>query len=122
MNGERLKPACRLYVLVAANAEVALVFRRGPSDWWHLLHWDLHRRILTPGAWFHGNLYPRRSDISPDGRLFGYFCAEDRCSLRMAQCLLRGRQGALARSLSGLEDKRRVDVGLPVFGKRRTSY
>jgi len=73
VNGERLKPACRLYVLVAANAEVALVFRRGPSDWWHLLHWDLHRRILTPGAWFHGNLYPRRSDISPDGRLFGYF-------------------------------------------------
>ena len=28
---------------------------------------------LTPGAWFHGNLYPRRCDVSPDGRLFGYF-------------------------------------------------
>jgi hypothetical protein len=28
---------------------------------------------LSPGAWFHGNLYPRRCDISADGCLFGYF-------------------------------------------------
>jgi hypothetical protein len=67
------QPACRLYVLVAAKAAVALVLRRGPSDWWHLLRWDLDGLTLTPGAWFHGNLYPRRCDISPDGRLFGYF-------------------------------------------------
>jgi hypothetical protein len=50
-----------------------VVFRRGPSDWWLILHWDLERLILTPGAWFRGTLYPRRCDISPDGRLFGYF-------------------------------------------------
>jgi hypothetical protein len=73
MNGPRLTPACRLYVLVAQQADVALVVRRGPSDWWHLLHWDLAKLTLTPGAWFHGNIYPRRSDISPDGRLFAYF-------------------------------------------------
>jgi hypothetical protein len=69
----RPQPAGRLYVLVAAKAAVALVLRRGPSDWWYLLRWDLDSLTLTPGAWFHGNLYPRRSDISPDGRLFGYF-------------------------------------------------
>jgi hypothetical protein len=66
-------PACRLYVLVAAGAPSALVLRRGPTAWWHLLHWDLATLALTPGAWFRGNLYPRRCDISSDGRLFGYF-------------------------------------------------
>ena len=25
------------------------------------------------GTWFKGTRYPRRSDSSPDGRLFGYF-------------------------------------------------
>lgn len=60
-------------MLVATHAPVALVVRRGPSAWWHLLTWDLDRLTLEPGAWFAGTLYPRRSDISPDGRLFGYF-------------------------------------------------
>jgi hypothetical protein len=67
------RPACRLYVLPAAEAPVALVFRRGPSGWWHLLRWDLAALDITPGAWFHGNLYARRCGISPDGRLWGYF-------------------------------------------------
>ena len=66
-------PPCRLYVLVATHAPLALVVRRGPSRWWHLLKWDLERLTLEPGAWLAGTLYPRRSDISPDGRLFGYF-------------------------------------------------
>jgi hypothetical protein len=66
-------PPCRLYVLVATHAPLALIVRRGPSTWWHLLKWDLERLTVEPGAWFRGTLYPRRSDISPDGRLFGYF-------------------------------------------------
>jgi hypothetical protein len=66
-------PPCRLYVLLATHAPVALVVRRGPTRWWHLLRWDLDRLTLEPGAWFAGTLYPRRCDISPDGRLFGYF-------------------------------------------------
>ena len=73
MAGKRRQTACRLYVVVAAKAPKALVLRRGPSAWWHLLHWDLAALTVTPGAWFHGNLYPRRCDISADGRLFGYF-------------------------------------------------
>ena len=67
------RPAGRLYVLVAAESQSALVLRRGPSDWWHLLRWDLATLTLTPGAWFHGTLYPRRCDISADGKLFAYF-------------------------------------------------
>jgi hypothetical protein len=73
MKSKRLAPACRLYVLVATKAEVALVLRRGPTRWWHLLLWDLAKLTVTPGAWFHGTIYPRRSDLSPDGQLFGYF-------------------------------------------------
>lgn len=72
MNSKR-GPACRLYVLVAAGEPSAVVLRRGPTAWWHLLHWDLAALALTPGAWFRGNLYPRRCDLSSDGRLFGYF-------------------------------------------------
>ena len=34
-------PPCRLYVLVATAAPVALIWRRGPASWWHLLEWDL---------------------------------------------------------------------------------
>ena len=70
----RMTPrTCRLYVLVATHAPTALILRRGPTKWWHLLKWDLAQLSLEPGAWFGGTLYPRRSDISPDGQLFGYF-------------------------------------------------
>ena len=64
---------CRLYVLPAAAAPVALVLRRGPSGWWHLLRWDTRALRLEPGAWFTGSLYPRRSQVSDDGLLFAYF-------------------------------------------------
>ncbi|MBL8178639.1 MAG: hypothetical protein JNK48_28455 [Bryobacterales bacterium] len=62
-----------LYVIPATHADRAVVFRRGPSAWWHLLEWRLDEPALSAGAWFHGALYPRRCDVSPDGRLLGYF-------------------------------------------------
>ncbi len=70
---ERISVACRLHVIVAEGAEVAVVFRRGPAKWWHLLRWDLRTLELESGAWLKGQLYPRRAGISPDGRLLGYF-------------------------------------------------
>ena len=66
-------PPCRLYVLPASAAPTAVIMRRGPSAWWHLLAWDLDAGELTPGAWLRGMLYPERSAVSPDGRLLGYF-------------------------------------------------
>lgn len=59
----------RLYAIVATEASVAIVFRRGPSKWWHIGRWDLATGTYEPGAWLRGQLYPRRSDISPDGEL-----------------------------------------------------
>ena len=49
------------------------VFRRGPSDWSHLGRWDLAHSRYEPGAWLRGRLFPRRSDLSPDGRFLAYF-------------------------------------------------
>jgi hypothetical protein len=61
----------RLHVLPAAD--VAVVLRRGPSRWWHVLRWRLDPPEVEPGAWFGGRLYPRRSAVSPDGMLLGYY-------------------------------------------------
>jgi hypothetical protein len=68
----------RLYVLQARAAPIALVVRRGPTEWFHLLRWDLDSLSVEAGAWFHGTIYPRRSEISPDGRLFAYFALTGR--------------------------------------------
>ncbi len=65
--------APRLYAIVAREAPVAVVFRRGPSKWWHILKWDLARLTIEYGTWIKGRLYPRRSAISPDGKLMCYF-------------------------------------------------
>jgi len=65
--------APRLYAMIASRAPLAVVFRRGPSDWWQLCRWHLESGALEAGAWFHGTLYPRRSDLSPDGQLLYYF-------------------------------------------------
>jgi len=63
----------RLYCLTAAEAPVVAVFRRGPSRWAHVGRWDLEKRRYEPGAWLSGRIFPRRSDLSPDGRLLCYF-------------------------------------------------
>lgn len=62
----------RLYGILATHAPTAIVlFRKGP--WWILARWDLDTPSFTEGASFKGKLYPRRCDLSPDGRLFSYF-------------------------------------------------
>jgi hypothetical protein len=61
----------RLHVLPAAD--VAVVIRRGPSRWWHILRWRLDPPGVEPGAWFGGRLYPRRCAVSADGTLLGYY-------------------------------------------------
>jgi len=35
--------------------------------------WDTDRDQFVPGQWFHGQMYPERCDLSPDGKLFVYF-------------------------------------------------
>jgi hypothetical protein len=58
----------RIDGIVAAEANVAIVFRRGPSKLTQLLVWDLNTDEVTPGQWIKGHAYTRRADVSPDGR------------------------------------------------------
>jgi len=67
------KVACRLHVLLARDADIGVVFRRGPAAWWHILKWDLNKSTLECGAWLKGTLYPTRSAVSRDGKVLAYF-------------------------------------------------
>lgn len=64
---------CRLFVLMAEKERVAVILRRGPTNWCRVSLWDTRLDTIQPGQWFHGRLYPERCDISPDGKLLVYF-------------------------------------------------
>jgi len=63
----------RLFILFARKSSVAVIFRRGPSKWVQLIKWDTRKDTFEPGQWFHGRIYERRCDLSPDGCLLIYF-------------------------------------------------
>ena len=65
---------CRLFVIPARDAPIAIILRRGPSKWYHIIRWFTDSDHFEQGAWFHGRIYEERCDISPDGNLFVYFC------------------------------------------------
>lgn len=62
----------RLFVITARDAPVAVIVRRGPSAWAHLVLWQMQSDTFTPGAWFRGRIYEEKCDLSPDGELFVY--------------------------------------------------
>ena len=68
----------RLFVIPARDEATALILRRGPSQWCHLIQWDTRRDRFSHGAWIKGRLYENKCDISPDGRLFLYFIHQGR--------------------------------------------
>jgi hypothetical protein len=72
----RNSPSCRLFGILAHAAPVAVLLRRGPTDWVELIRWDLEGDRFERGQWFHGRIYERRSDLSPDGSLFVYFASK----------------------------------------------
>lgn len=63
----------RIYCIPATKAPLVAVFRRGPTNWSHVGRWNLGERRYEPGAWLRGRIFPRRSDLSPDGRFLCYF-------------------------------------------------
>jgi len=72
----RASPAPRLSLLQARDADVAVIFRRGPSKWVEVIRWDTHRDVFEHGHWFHGRIYERRCDLSPDGQHLIYFVSK----------------------------------------------
>lgn len=61
-----------MFVIPARNAAVAAILRRGPSDWYHVVHWDTLYDQISHGAWIKGRIYEEKCDISTDGKLLIY--------------------------------------------------
>ena len=62
----------RIHVLLASQAPVGLIIRRGPSKHTATVLWDRRRNTFEMGQWLKGRIYERRSDLSPDGKYFIY--------------------------------------------------
>lgn len=63
----------RLHILLASEARVGVVFRRGPANAVCTVRWDRETDTFEIGQWFRGRIYERRSDLSADGRHLIYF-------------------------------------------------
>lgn len=63
----------RLHVLLARDAPLGLVIRRGPSDRVATILWHRQKDTFEVGQWLKGRLYERRCDLSPSGSHFLYF-------------------------------------------------
>jgi hypothetical protein len=71
-------PPPRLFVIFAAEASEAVIFRRGPAQWYHVIRWNTARDEFYPGAWIRGRIYPECCDLSPNGELLLYFIHQGR--------------------------------------------
>ena len=69
-------PPCRLFMIMAREANVAVIFRRGPSKWTQVIKWDTKNDSFEYGHWFKGRIYERRCDLSPDGTKLIYFVSK----------------------------------------------
>jgi hypothetical protein len=63
----------RLFVIFAKREPTAVILRRGPSAWYHIIQWDTVQDTFVHGAWIKGRIYEEKCDVSPDGRLLLYF-------------------------------------------------
>lgn len=70
------RPYPRLSIFLARASPLAVVLRRGPSEWARLLLWDRSDDTFSAGQWVRARVYERRCDLSPDGRLFVYIAAK----------------------------------------------
>jgi hypothetical protein len=64
--------------LLARDADVGVVIRRGPSKCVATLLWDRRRDTFKLGQWLKGRIYERRCDLSPDGKHLIYFAMNGR--------------------------------------------
>ncbi|MGD0683103.1 MAG: hypothetical protein ABR990_13755 [Terracidiphilus sp.] len=71
--GKKGPVPARIFFILARNSPTAVVLRKGPSKWVQVLKWDIDTDTFEAGQWFHGRIYERRSDLSPDGSMLVYF-------------------------------------------------
>lgn len=64
---DRGKVPARLSMVMAAEAPVCVVFRRGPSKWVQMWRWDTETDEFTPGQWINSQVYAGESELHPSG-------------------------------------------------------
>src|SRR6266496_5416829 len=69
-------PHARLHVLLAREAPIAVILRRGPTNWVQMIKWRTDTDTFESGQWFHGRVYVESCDLSPDGQLLVYFAGK----------------------------------------------
>ncbi|MBS0209253.1 MAG: hypothetical protein JSS27_09885 [Planctomycetes bacterium] len=63
----------RIHVLLASDADVGLVIRRGPSKCVATIGWNRTTDEFQLGQWLKGKIFERRCDLSADGKYLLYF-------------------------------------------------
>jgi hypothetical protein len=67
-----------LYCILARDADIAIIFRRGPTKMVRLILWDLAMDTFEPGQWIEGRIYHEKADLTPDGKKLVYLAANCR--------------------------------------------
>src|SRR5256885_597888 len=70
----------RLHALLARDAPIGVVIRRGPAKSVCTILWNRATDKFKLGQWLRGRIYERRADISPDGRHLIYFAMNGKWS------------------------------------------
>jgi hypothetical protein len=65
-------PRARLFVLLARQASIGVILRRGPSDWVQMIKWHTDTDKFEEGQWLRGKVEEYAGDLSPDGKLLLY--------------------------------------------------
>ncbi len=69
-------PNPRIFLVHRPDSKFVLVIRRGPSQRVGLFGWNRHTNEITLGQWLKGKIFPKRCDISPDGKHIIYFASD----------------------------------------------
>lgn len=72
------RAAARVEAIIARNAAVAVIFRRGPSRRVRMLKWNLRNDRIEAGQWIEAGVPVSRCDVSPNGELVACFVASYR--------------------------------------------
>ncbi len=75
--------SCRVHIILAREAPVAVAIRRGPSKRVCTVGWDRRNDQFHVGQWLKGRIYERRCDLSPDGQHLIYFAMNGKWSSKV---------------------------------------
>jgi hypothetical protein len=62
-----------MFGVMARDAAVAVLVRRGPSNWFQMILWRTDRDEVVRGQWVKHRVHDWGYDVSPDGALFVYY-------------------------------------------------